>query len=282
MGYESGIEWTRHTFNPWWGCAKVSAGCKNCYAQPWARRLGLEVWGEDSPRRTFGDAHWREPLRWHARALAKGERHRVFCASMADVFENRRELDAWRERLWTLIDETPALDWLLLTKRPECVAQLVPWRDDWPTNVWLGTTAENQEMAEARLPALVRCRAAIRFVSCEPLLSAVDLHPWLSTGQLHWVIAGGESTAKARPMHPEWPESLRAQCQAAGVPFLFKQWGHWGPDAGAAPGRARSIELTNQDGGTRRLFALGKHATGRILQERTWDEYPFPATARHA
>src|SRR4051794_32502123 len=103
MGRNSSIEWTHHTFNPWWGCVKVSPACKHCYAEAWAKRTGFGLWGPRSDRRFFGDAHWREPLRWNAEAAADRTRRRVFCASMADVFEPRRELDAWRERLWKLI-----------------------------------------------------------------------------------------------------------------------------------------------------------------------------------
>jgi len=127
MGKNSRIEWTNHTFNPWWGCTKVSAARKNCYAEAWSKRVGQSVWGPNANRRFFGDKHWAEPIKWHSEALAAGQRRRVFCASMADVFEDRRDLDEWREKLWALIDATPQLDWLLLTKRPEMVRRLVPW-----------------------------------------------------------------------------------------------------------------------------------------------------------
>lgn len=119
MARNSPIEWTHHTFNPWWGCAKVSPACAHCYAEKWARRVGLSLWGEEVPRRFFGDRHWREPIVWNAEAQRAGCKRRVFCASMADVFEPRKELEPWRLRLWSLIECTPWLDWLLLTKRPE-------------------------------------------------------------------------------------------------------------------------------------------------------------------
>lgn len=285
MGQDSKIEWTHHTFNPWWGCVKVSPACKYCYAEAWANRLGLELWGETS-RRTFGDSHWREPLRWQREAASAGVRRRVFCASMADVFEDRRELDGWRDRLWALIQETPGLDWLLLTKRPEAIGDLAPWRSRWPRNIWLGTTVESQEWAELRLPFLLKHPAAVRFVSCEPLLGPLDLRPWLvaqKSGRrtlhtINWVIAGGESGAKARPMHPHWAESLRDQCRNAEVPFHFKQWGHWGPETQEPVGRIKTIDLQAADGKVVRLFRLGKHAAGRSLEGRTWDEYPTPRT----
>src|SRR5437764_7892645 len=135
MAKNSHIEWTHHTFNPWWGCAKVSPACKHCYAELWAKRMGQRIWGGDAPRRFFGDAHWNEPLEWNDEAQDANERMRVFCASMADVFERRSELDQWRERLWLLIECTPWLDWLLLTKRPQNISAMVPWDDSWPSNV---------------------------------------------------------------------------------------------------------------------------------------------------
>lgn len=273
-GYESGdrtvsknsrIEWTDHTFNPWWGCTKVSPACKNCYAEAWAKRVGAAVWGARAPRRFFGDAHWAEPVRWNREAEAEGRRHRVFCASMADVFENRRELDQWREKLARLIASTPSLDWLLLTKRPDRAAALAPWGNVWPQNVWLGTTVETQTWAEQRLPELLKVPARIRFLSCEPLLGHVDVSAWLR-GELHWVIAGGESGGKARPSDPAWFRSLRDQCLAAGVAFHFKQWGNWAPAEESAP-QTRII-------GDTPLIRVAKKAAGRSLDGKTWDQLP--------
>ncbi|XXX79249.1 DUF5131 family protein [Sorangium sp. So ce134] len=178
MGSDSKIQWTHHTYNPWWGCEKVSPACKHCYAEAFAKRTGHAVWGGDaSPRRFFGDKHWEEPIKWNRAAEKAGERHRVFCASMADVFEARDDLDPHRARLWELIETTPALDWLLLTKRPEEIMRRIPerWRDGLPVNVWVGTTVENQEMAEQRIPHLLRVPARVRFLSCEPLLEALNL-----------------------------------------------------------------------------------------------------------
>ena len=235
MARDSSIEWTDHTFNPWWGCAAVSAACDNCYAEALAKRFGHRTWGTKAPRRFFGDAHWSAPVAWNAAALRSGRRARVFCASMADVFENRTELDPHRERLWGLIRATPALDWLLLTKRPQLVANRLPsdWGDGY-SNVWLGATAENQVDADRRLPHLLRVPAAVHFVSAEPLLSGVDLSPWLSREaprRIAWVIAGGESGPKARPSDPSWFRGLRDQCLSTDVSFHFKQWGNWGQSA---------------------------------------------------
>ena len=280
MAQNSKIEWTHHTFNPWWGCIRVSPACKHCYAEAWAKRVGLDLWDAKSPRRFFSDAHWREPLKWERDAALEGERRRVFCASMADVFEKRRELDPHRERLWPLIAATPHLDWLLLTKRPEHVSSMAPWGDAWPRNVWLGTTIENQHWADKRLPLLLENKAKVKFVSAEPLLGAIRLDGYLLHADeigrgLNWVIAGGESGPHSRPMNPAWVESLRDQCAAAGTAFHFKQWGHWGPDTRNAPKSAHRVEVIGRDGRPLTLVRLGKHATGRRLDGRTWDGLPL-------
>ncbi|HVT78337.1 MAG TPA: phage Gp37/Gp68 family protein [Acidimicrobiales bacterium] len=236
MGENSNIGWTDHTHNPWWGCARVSEGCQKCYAETFANRLGLDLWGKTSPRRFFGDDHWAKPLRWNRKAIAVGERHRVFCASMADVFEDRDDLVDERARLFDLIEQTTQLDWLLLTKRPENVAALAArWMGStWPANVWLGTTVEHQDAAERRIPILLEVPARLRFLSCEPLLGPVDVTPWLSPGprRVDWVIAGGESGATRRAFDVAWAEALLDQCAAAGVPFFFKQHGGRTPNEG--------------------------------------------------
>lgn len=252
MSANTSIEWAHHTFNPWSGCAKVSPGCANCYAAnlPPSMRRGAE-WGEGRPRVVASDAYWREPLAWARKAKAAGERHWVFCASTADVFEARDDLDPWRCRLFDLIRETPELDWLLLTKRPEQAVKWWPlYSARWPDNAWIGTSVENQAAADERIPHLLQIPARVRFLSMEPLLGPVDLggymgvllpgHRWADClcaqidpvdrpcfrcgggGGIHWVIVGGESGrgSGARPMHPAWARSLRDQCKAAGVPFF--------------------------------------------------------------
>lgn len=285
MAKDSKIEWTHHTFNPWWGCTKVSPGCKHCYAEAWARRTGREIWGPKAPRRQLSDAYWRQPLLWNADAERGNVRARVFCASMADVFEDRRDLDEKRERLWPLIEATPALDWLLLTKRPQNMRRMAPWGDRWPANVWAGTTAENQRWADKRLPELLEVPAAVRFISAEPLLGPLDLRPWLEGTRngryaIDWVITGGESGPRARPMSPEWARSLRDQCRTAGVAFLFKQWGNWKPiEAEHVNGHvSRTIFLS--DGNRITVANLGKKAAGRHLDGMTWDHVPRPAAVR--
>ncbi|ACI52239.1 Gp37Gp68 family protein [Gluconacetobacter diazotrophicus PA1 5] len=222
MAENSGIEWTDHTFNPWVGCTKISPACDHCYAEAWDLRFGGHRWGSGADRRRTKT--WGQPVRWNRQAAGVAARRpRVFCASLADVFDNHRSIDdGWRRDLWALIRQTTYLDWLLLTKRPQNVARYLP--SDWGTgypNVWLGTTVENQVEHDRRVPILTAIPAAIRFLSMEPLLGPVDLG---GAEGLHWVIAGGESGSQHRPTDPDWFRSLRDQCAVVDVPFLFKQW----------------------------------------------------------
>lgn len=280
MAKNSHIEWTHHTFNPWWGCSKVSPACDNCYAELWAKRMGHQLWGNHSPRRFFGNAHWRDPIAWNEEALASGRRERVFCASMADVFERRSDLNVERSKLWALIENTPNLDWLLLTKRPQNIAKIAPWRSEWPANVWIGTTVENQISAEKRLPFLLRIPAAVRFLSCEPLLGPLILREWFRKDGFHpidWIIAGGESGPGCRPMHPDWVRSLLIQCQSFAVPFHFKQWGQWVPaNLVAGDLKVRLIEFTNDR--SVEMVRLSKKLAGRTLEGTTWDGVPLTAS----
>lgn len=238
MGEDTKIEWCTHTFNGWVGCQKVSPACDHCYAEGWAKRTGnAQLWTGE--RRRTSDANWRKPLAWNKAAAGASERPRVFCASLADVFDNQAQSD-WREALWRLIDQCRSMDWLLLTKRPQNISKMLPTGVDlpaWPwPHVWLGTTVENQEEADRRIPHLLATPAAVRFLSCEPLLGTVDLTAIPRTqsdgfmrpldgrfNRLDWIIAGGESGPKRRPMDLAWMRSLRDQCEAAGVPFFGKQ-----------------------------------------------------------
>ena len=340
MSENTKIEWCDHTFNPWEGCQKVGPGCDHCYAETRNARFagGTAInWGPGAPRRRTSVSNWELPKRWNAQADAfmaqHGRRQRVFCASLADVFDNAAD-PKWRVDLLQLIADTPNLDWLLLTKRignahamldealSELSCGLTRWMDvPWP-NVWLGATIVNQAEADRDIPKLLAVPAAKRFLSMEPLLGPVTLrevhsdmceidaltgdHGVLrplrgrSEAKVHWVICGGESGPGARPMHPDWARSLRDQCEAAGVPFLFKQWGEWA-DMGAA-GLGASGPVTNRagdvkdwmrqavtftDGGkatvqahswtahaTDLMYRVGKKAAGRLLDGRTWDEVP--------
>lgn len=289
MGENSKIEWTRHTFNPWVGCAKVSAGCKNCYAETLMdQRYGRVKWGVNGTRSRTAPANWRKPLQWDKAAKAAGERHRVFCASLADVFEDRPDLVEWRTDLFKLIDATPNLDWLLLTKRPENIERMWRevngrgWLDDPRQNVWLGTSVEDQEAADLRIPHLLKSAhlARFTFLSMEPLLGPVDLSKhWTPPPatmdeywhDVDWVIVGGESGHGARPMHWQWARSLRDQCEAHGVPFLFKQWGEWAP---VDKYQHALDDMPVIDGQRIALAKIGKHAAGRLLDGIEHNGFP--------
>lgn len=292
MGKDTAISWTDHTFNPWWGCVRVSPGCEHCYAEAFAKRTGHAVWGVTSERRRFGDKHWTELLKWDREAKLAGERRRVFCASMADVFEKYplppahapqeardRALEIAegmredRERFFGLIPHTTNLDYLLLTKRPENIRDLVPahWLTrGMPPNVWFGTTVEDRPRARERIQHLVRLRAAVTFLSCEPLLEdiAEEVAPFLGGRVLEtndgrwlrhphpdavtqggtwwpgidWAIVGGESGGGARGFDYAWARRLRDACATHGARFFFKQ-------AGARPNdESRLVRLRNRKG----------------------------------
>lgn len=289
MSENSKIEWCDHTFNPWIGCTKVSPGCANCYAETLMdTRYGKVQWGKDKPRARTSAANWKLPLKWNRMAASCGKpegadecpicsgpngphRPRVFCASLADWLDDEVPIE-WLADLLALIHATPNLDWLMLTKRPEnfksrLVAAIAGnWADPadltdrihaWvdgtriPHNVWIGTTVENQDMADKRIPDLLRIPARVLFLSCEPLLESIDVsypeafYPDGPTRccdgrecscmgmpidpplvwELNWVICGGESGPNARPMDVEWARSLRDQCKAANTAFFMKQMG---------------------------------------------------------
>lgn len=333
MADRTEIAWCDSTFNPWIGCTKVSPGCDHCYAAAQDKFRGWTPEGWGGPRKRTSDANWRKPLQWngeeffkcnrcgHRQANRRDRTHiacvcgavdwsparrRVFCSSLADVFDNQVPVE-WRRDLFDLIGRTPNLDWLLLTKRIGNAAKMLPWTPDgaagchiassevWP-NVWIGATVVNQEEADRDIPKLLATPARVRFLSMEPLLGPVNLarafRPLCDNGSVpgpggfggvmcpvcdgcgcrrgvHWVIVGGESGHEARPMHPDWARSLRDQCAAAGVPFLFKQWGEWAtePDGGFT---------SSTISGMRRI---GKKAAGRLLDGVTHDCFP---EARHA
>lgn len=302
MGTQTGIAWTDHTFNPWRGCTKVSAGCTHCYAETLSKRNPsvLGTWGKDGLRPVAAESYWKLPLTWDRVAAATGVRRRVFCASLADVFEDRDDLLLPRARLMQCIRDTPHLDWLLLTKRPENIVRLlrtIPVRDDaasanvydalwigddglaWQRhfpNVWLGTTVEHQQAADARLPIMLAIPAAQHFISAEPLVGPVSLmqtaagEPGLvmqSTGVLarwtdvlSWVIIGGESGAGARPMHPTWVRNLMQETQNAGIATFFKQWGAYQPVRGTPP----QVTFTFADGAQVGLY-------GARMDTGLWD-----------
>lgn len=279
----SKIEWTDMTFNPWIGCTKVSPGCAHCYAERENYRYKWTVgWGNGAPRKRTSEANWNKPILWNkdpweecvkcgmrrSKKMAglhdfcprcgceelQPTRARVFCASLADVFDEEAP-NEWRADLWELIEQTPNLDWLLLTKRPENIETMLPERWSnygyWklhheipqkpplPRNIWFGFSAENQLAFDVRAPVMGSFGAGWYpsqiFVSAEPLLDYFDMTGWLTEVDEHgeddhyyqpgidWVICGGESGSNARPMRPDWARSLRDQCLNAEVPFFFKQ-----------------------------------------------------------
>jgi protein gp37 len=231
----SAIEWTDATFNPWWGCVRVSPACAHCYADQQAKRYGHGgLW--DGAHRFLSDHHWRQPLKWNREAEATRTPLKVFCASMADVFEDHVELEPWRARLWPLIEETPWLRWQLLTKRPENVASMVPWGDQWPKHVWIGTSIENSRFT-FRADVLREIPAPVRFVSAEPLLAGLfengkpNRQP-LDLEGIHWMIAGGESGPRARSTDLAWLRELRDACRSRDVAFFLKQLGGRGDKRG--------------------------------------------------
>lgn len=304
MAENSAISWTDHTFNPWWGCTKVSQGCKNCYADREATRYGHSVFGPKASRRFFGDKHWEQPFKWQRDAEREGKRLRVFCASMSDVFEGPEtctEEDAERQDRARLklfcevIPKTPNLDWLILTKRPENVCKMLNLNgpEDWLIdNIWIGTSCEDEHVLY-RVDELRKIPARIRFLSLEPLIGPIGN---LDLRGIHWVIVGGESGPAARPMHPDWARSLRDQCQDAKVAFHFKQWGEWlpghhftdelreldpNPEAsrfecaerdgdGFSTGFMLAQDITDPDA----MFKVGKRRAGRLLDGREWNEWP--------
>lgn len=383
MGANSKIEWTDHTFNPWRGCqhavqagGEIHPACEHCYAETLSKRnpAVLGRWGADGTRVMADHKMWREPLKWNAASAAAWPdvRKRVFCASLADVFEDwegpvmdhrgemllrcdgcgaiyrddaasdsescekcnrfkqRMEwltLNDLRRDLFALIDYTSWLDWLLLTKRPENLRRMWPGGYDEVrrSNVWLGTSISDQATADKWVPKLLECRdlAPVLFLSIEPLLGPVDLDKflpaagpkgWRNELGIDWVIAGGESGPQARPMHPDWARGIRDQCQAAGVPFFFKQWGefihssqlpytlesrapgelhyHNEPGAPLQPEiarlafRSRKASESLFDGqlirdGEGGVFArVGKAKAGRLLDGREWSEFPKQGTFR--
>lgn len=236
----------------------ISPACDNCYAERDSKRYGFSIWGKDSPRRFFGEKHWDSPLKWDRDAAKIGERRRVFCASMADVMEDRRDLDDSRGRLWQLIENTPNLDWLLLTKRPMNFRRFLPgaWLTEARQNVWLMTTVESPEWLW-RIDEILKIPAIVHGVSYEPAMAAVDFAPYLAPDKVNWLVCGGESGPRARSAQPDWFRAARDASVAAGTAFHFKQWGEYGD----------------------RLIRIGKKSAGRLLDGREWNEFPLIQTS---
>ena len=235
MAANSKIEWTECTWNPVTGCTKISAGCLNCYAERMAKRL--QAMGQPNYRNGFRltlHPHMLEiPLHWRQPRM-------IFVNSMGDLFHKDVPLD-FILRVFDVMQRASQHCFQILTKRSERLAEL-SCKFPWPDNVWMGVTVENSDCA-VRIEDLRLTGAAVKFLSCEPLLSPI---PDLNVDGIDWVIVGGESGPGARPMHHEWVTDIRDQCIVEGIPFFFKQWG-----------------------------GINKRATGRMLDSRTWDETPM-------
>lgn len=221
----SAISWTHHTFNPWIGCTKISEGCDHCYAErDWDHRKHLVKWGHGKKRHRTSRANWLQPIRWDVEAQRTGKRRRVFCASLADIFDPEVP-DAWRSDLFALIKRCPNLDWMLLTKRSGFMDEyFINFRDQqWPwPHVALGVSVESQNTV-FRADELALIPAARRFISFEPMIEPIKCNPWM--WRADEVIVGGESGPGARPLYPDMVRSVRDACMARGVSFCFKQWG---------------------------------------------------------
>jgi protein gp37 len=281
MGENSAIEWCDHTFNPWIGCTKVSAECVTCYAEEESLRRGWAEWGSGKPRHVTSTEYWKAPLKWNRVAQITGERPRIFCASLADVFDDDDpQVDRLRERLFELISMTPYLDWLLLSKRPENFASMLPWLKCYPGSLLYGRNSSpwphvqlgvsvGVKATKWRIDLLRETPAAVRFISHEPLLE--DLGD-LNLEGIHQGIVGGESKRverhKSRPMHPDWARALRFQYNSQGIPFFFKQWGDWSaaynPEAYAITLSAH--ETSARPFGSARIWSTVEAATEQRLK----------------
>ncbi len=308
MSNKSKIEWTDVTWNPVTGCSKVSDGCKNCYAE----RMTARFRKDHKPWTLANAAHnvvlhydrLTDPFHWQ-------KLRKVFVNSMSDLFHELVD-DDFILGVFNAMRENPRHTFQVLTKRPERMQHLLSllrWPDGPAVapNVWLGVSVENQQTADERIPLLLQTPAAVRFLSCEPLLGPLDLTRWLefagcdtdagiSNPGIQWVICGGESGPDARPMHPDWARSLRDQCKDAGVSYLFKQWGEFitaevrdnphfaGGRSFDYPDRSCTSSLPLHDNMNFKLWdrdhiavRIGKTKAGRLLDGRTWDEYPQTA-----
>lgn len=332
----SKIEWTDEVWNPVIGCSKVSPGCAHCYAERMAGRLAWMDYTEDGYDRVVHHRKGRPLAAWNGKLEHQGEKammkplhwkkpRRVFVNSMSDLFHEKVKPD-WILQVWRVMFLAPQHTFQILTKRPEQMrmiltewlpyawqlAYLEPWLGVLP-NVWLGVSVEDQQRADERVPVLLETPAAVRFLSCEPLLGPIvlsedtpeGLFSWLDGGvemgmgsisgrelgasRIDWVIAGGESGPEARPMHQDWVRGLRDQCQAAQVPFFFKQWGEFvGGTIVADDGYANGCYLdcsAHGIGGTSAWMSnrfpacwVGKKEAGRVLDGREWNEFPKGTT----
>lgn len=315
MSDKTGIEWADATWNPVWGCTPVSPGCDHCYAETLVNGRLAHLHSGGFAKVTLRPEQLDKPLRWkRPRRIFVNSMSdlfhddipndyiaRVFAVMLLAEQHTFQVLTKRHGRMRSLLRNIgfKAMVWAAIEDLDVQVTGYAHNVIDapWPLpNVWLGVSVENQQWADIRIPAVLETPAAVRFISAEPLLGPVCLDAFHSSDGhapgtdlpcelwppgIDWVIVGGESGKDARPMHPEWARSLREQCQAAGVPFLFKQWGEWAPsyqlrsERAIPPGpRVRAERVVETDHGVIRLHKVGKHDAGRELDGRTWDEYP--------
>ena len=240
MGTNSKIEWCDHSFSPWIGCTHVSEGCEHCYAENQDVRCKWteDGWGVGKPRKQTSPKYQTKPYKWNRKAREDKTRYKVFCGSLMDVFDDEVPQE-WRDELWAVMADTTLLDWLLLTKRPRNILEMIPddWHTHWPKNVWVGVSAENQKRYDERIEHLLEVPAPVLFLSLEPLLGPVDasleLHgrpkqfnydEWEQTCRpVNWVIVGAESGRHARPMNEDWVRDIVQHCRNAHTPIFYKQ-----------------------------------------------------------
>jgi len=276
---QSKIEWCDKVWNPITGCSPISEGCEHCWAKRMANRLrGRYGYPQDEPFRvTFHPDRLTEPRNWKKTA-------KIFVCSMGDLFHDDVDFDSIDEIMQVIAETNHTF--MMLTKRPLRMKRYFAYYEHneaiLPDNLWLGVSCENQARADERIPILLQIPAAVRFVSLEPMLGPISLQePWKLIGGkkdylkfpgaqcINWVIPGGETGPGARPLHPDWVRSVRDQCQAAGVPFFFKGWGEWAPQLVTIP------RSTIPAAETPYIFKeRGKKTAGRLLDGRTWEEYP--------
>lgn len=312
MADKSGIEWTDATWNPVTGCTKVSQGCKNCYAErEWARIAAPRDRCKPNryTGRAFTDVACHEdlldrPLRWQ-------KPRRIFVNSMSDLFHESVPF-GFIDKVFAVMALCPRHRFQVLTKRPERMKQYMArlgssakildaaartmgytfehegqYLCSWPIpNIWLGVSVENQQTWNDRVPILQDIPAEVRWISAEPLIGPIKAMHMDMLG-IKWMVVGGESGPEARPMHPKWVRDLRDRCRFNGTDFFFKQWGEWAPHphppqpgnyTGAGIFLRSSGELGEQgdwwSGTAQAMDKVGKKAAGRMLDGRTWDEYP--------
>jgi protein gp37 len=274
MGKETAISWCRHTFNAWIGCTHVSPACEFCYAEAWANRFGQVGWGARADRKRTSAENWKQPLKWDKAAREAGEVHTVFCNSLSDVFDDHPSIQLqWRHDLWVLIDSTPNLHWLPLTKRPENWLRFLPYHVSQYRNMTLGVTIEDVRRCHEAVPHIydvVEVGWKPPFISYEPALEAVDWEPLLKHRMVSCIIAGGGSGQDKRPIHPDNYRRTRDACAKWGVGFHFKQWGNW---ASVSEVEGKGEHFKFPDGATVRWIG-DRGKTERTLDGRTHNDMP--------